>query len=123
MTLVSHEDIFPDPSHLPTYSSPAIETNLHRIPGLSKRFIYMNDDVMFGDKIWPEDFYTPQRGQKVWTMSGRKQSAILALSLPVGLPVMASAQLCRGLSVQLDYRSLLRRCLQQFCVRLGWRGL
>ncbi len=65
VTLVSHEEIFQDPSHLPTYSSPAIESHLHHIPGLSKKFIYMNDDVMFGDKVWPEDFYTPQRGQKV----------------------------------------------------------
>ena len=65
LTLVSHDQIFPNSSHLPSYSSPAIESHLHRIPGLSKHFLYLNDDVMFGDDIWPEDFYTPQRGQKV----------------------------------------------------------
>lgn len=59
------QEIFLNSSHLPTYSSPAIETHLHRIPGLSKRFIYLNDDVMFGADVWPEDFYTPQKGQKV----------------------------------------------------------
>ena len=59
------QEIFPNKSHLPTFSSPAIEAHLHRIPGLSKRFIYLNDDVMFGAPIWPEDFYTPRRGQKV----------------------------------------------------------
>jgi len=31
--LVTHEDIFPNKSHLPTFSSPAIESNLHRIKG------------------------------------------------------------------------------------------
>lgn len=79
------QEIFRNKSHLPTFSSPAIESHLHLIPGLSKRytaldppcewssgslplsrFIYLNDDVMFGAPIWPEDFYTPQRGQKVY---------------------------------------------------------
>ncbi|CAI8026125.1 N-acetylglucosamine-1-phosphotransferase subunits alpha/beta, partial [Geodia barretti] len=66
ITLITHQEIFPNKSHLPTFSSPAIEAHLHRIPGLSKRFIYLNDDVMFGAPIWPEDFYTPRRGQKVY---------------------------------------------------------
>ena len=43
--VVTHEDIFPNHSHLPVFSSPAIEAHLHRIPGLSKKFIYFNDDV------------------------------------------------------------------------------
>lgn len=30
LTVVTHEDIFEDQSHLPTFSSPAIEANLHR---------------------------------------------------------------------------------------------
>jgi len=46
-------------------SSPAIESHLHRIPGLSKKFLYLNDDVMFGNEVWPEDFYTRSNGQKV----------------------------------------------------------
>ena len=66
ITLITHKEIFPNQSHLPTYSSPAIEAHLHRIPGLSKRFIYLNDDVMFGLDVYPEDFYTPRKGQKVY---------------------------------------------------------
>lgn len=31
------QEIFYNKSHLPTFSSPAIESHLHRIPGLSKR--------------------------------------------------------------------------------------
>ncbi|XP_022336372.2 N-acetylglucosamine-1-phosphotransferase subunits alpha/beta-like [Crassostrea virginica] len=66
VTIVTHEEIFPNKTHLPTFSSPAIEANIHRIPGLSKKFIYMNDDVMFGKEVWPEDFYTQATGQRVY---------------------------------------------------------
>ena len=52
-------------SHLPAFSSPSIESHLHRIPGLSDKFIYMNDDVMFGKEVWPDDFFTHAHGQKV----------------------------------------------------------
>jgi UDP-N-acetylglucosamine-lysosomal-enzyme len=64
--LVTHASIFPNSSHLPTFSSPSIETHLHRIPGLSKHFIYLNDDVMFGNELHPSDFYTQGAGQKVY---------------------------------------------------------
>ena len=64
--MVNHDEIFANPNDLPTFSSPAIESNLHRIPGLSKRFIYFNDDVMLGAPTWPEDFHSPSTGQKVY---------------------------------------------------------
>ena len=66
VTIITHEQIFPNKSHLPTFSSPAIESHLHRIPGLSKRFLYFNDDTFFGNHVWPEDFFTKSRGQKVF---------------------------------------------------------
>ncbi|GFT50884.1 hypothetical protein NPIL_95291 [Nephila pilipes] len=66
VSIVTHEEIFPNKSHLPTFSSPAIECHLHRIPNLSQKFIYLNDDVMFGRDVWPEDFYTHTKGQKVY---------------------------------------------------------
>lgn len=66
LTVVSHEEIFVNKSHLPTFSSPAIESHLHRIKGLSDKFIYLNDDVMFGKEVWPDDFYTEAGGQKVY---------------------------------------------------------
>ena len=64
--VITHAELFPNASHLPTFSSPAIESHLHRIPGLSQRFIYMNDDVMFGEDVWPDDFYTHSKGQKIF---------------------------------------------------------
>ena len=56
VSVMSHEEIFLNKSHLPVFSSPAIEANIHRIPGLSKQFIYFNDDVFLGSKTHPEDF-------------------------------------------------------------------
>ncbi|XP_076153324.1 N-acetylglucosamine-1-phosphotransferase subunits alpha/beta-like [Alosa pseudoharengus] len=66
ISVVTHQDIFQNQSHLPTFSSPSIETHLHRIPGLSQKFIYLNDDVMFGKDVWPDDFYSHSKGQKVY---------------------------------------------------------
>jgi hypothetical protein len=56
--VVTHAEIFPDPSVLPTFNSHAIEACLHRIPGLAERFIYFNDDVFLGRETRVEDFFT-----------------------------------------------------------------
>jgi hypothetical protein len=66
LAVVTHADIFPNRSHLPVFSSPAIEVHLHRIPGLSRRFVYFNDDVLLGSDVWPDDFLTRSRGAKVY---------------------------------------------------------
>lgn len=44
----------------------AIETQLHRIPGLSTRFVYFNDDVLLGAETWPEDFVRLDGAQKLY---------------------------------------------------------
>ena len=62
--MVTHEEVFKYKSHLPTLNSAAIETNLHRIPGLSEHFIYMNDDFFLGKPIFPEDFIST-KGYKI----------------------------------------------------------
>lgn len=41
---VKHDDFIPS-CYLPTFSANTIELNLHRIKGLSDRFIYFNDDI------------------------------------------------------------------------------
>ena len=56
ITWVPHEDILPA-SALPTFSSHAIETSLHKIPGLADFFIYSNDDFLLTRDAYPEDFY------------------------------------------------------------------
>ncbi len=55
---VSHEDIFLNKDDLPTFNSHAIESNLHRIPGLSEHFIYFNDDFFLRAPVEPSDFFS-----------------------------------------------------------------
>jgi|26BtaG_2_1085354.scaffolds.fasta_scaffold00728_3 hypothetical protein len=55
--IVDHMEIFPNVDILPVFNSHAIEANLHRIKGLSKKFIYMNDDVFIWKPINKSKFY------------------------------------------------------------------
>jgi hypothetical protein len=59
ITVVSHKEIFGETGTLPTFNSQAIESRLHRIPGLSEHFLYLNDDVFLGRPVGPELFFTP----------------------------------------------------------------
>ena len=62
-----HTAIFLNRSHLPVFSSAAIETHLHRISGLSRYFIYFNDDVFLGAPVLPEDFMSTAGVQRFYT--------------------------------------------------------
>ena len=53
---VDHSEIFPS-SQLPTFSSHAIESRLHNIPGLSNYFVYSNDDFMLSRPTRKSDFF------------------------------------------------------------------
>lgn len=56
--LVDHRDIFFDfEHHLPTFNSLTIESVLWRIPGLAKKFIYLNDDCSIIRPMRHEDFF------------------------------------------------------------------
>jgi len=56
--IVDHTDIFEDKSALPTFNSNAIETQLHRIPGLSENYLYFNDDFFLGRPCTKQDFFS-----------------------------------------------------------------
>ena len=66
LTLVTHQEIFPDPTHLPTFNSFAIQLHMHRISGLSRRFLYFNDDFLLGRPTTRYDFLTPKGGQNLY---------------------------------------------------------
>ncbi|MEO7164548.1 MAG: stealth conserved region 3 domain-containing protein, partial [Bdellovibrionia bacterium] len=66
ITFIDHQTIFPIKSHLPTFNSHSIESNLHRIPGLSENFIYLNDDVFLGDSCTYEDFFDEYNRSKIF---------------------------------------------------------
>ncbi len=59
VTVVRSEQIFADPSVLPTHNSQAVESQLHRIPGLAEHFLYSNDDMFFGREVTPDLFFSP----------------------------------------------------------------
>jgi len=55
-TVVHHDAILPATA-LPTFNSHAIETALHRIPGLAHAFLYANDDMYTTNYTFPGDFF------------------------------------------------------------------
>lgn len=66
LRLVRHSEIFPDVNDLPTFSSFAIEANLHRIAGLSEHYLYFNDDILLGRPVSRDDFWTPGTGRQLY---------------------------------------------------------
>jgi hypothetical protein len=65
LTLVDHRDLIPAAA-LPVFDSGHIESYLHHIPGLSERFIYLNDDVFFGAQVDPALWFSAE-GVAVFT--------------------------------------------------------
>lgn len=56
INVVFHEDIIKK-EYLPTFSSIAIEANIHRIKDLSEQFVYFNDDIFITNKLSKTDFF------------------------------------------------------------------
>jgi len=59
VTFVRSEEFFADRAVLPTFNSHAIESQVHRIPGLAEHFLYSNDDMFFGRPVTPAMFFSP----------------------------------------------------------------
>ena len=57
LRVIRHEDYIPT-SYLPTFSSHPIEHNLHRIPGLSEKFVYFNDDMFLLQPLESSFFFS-----------------------------------------------------------------
>ncbi|TJY67435.1 hypothetical protein E4J89_15250 [Arthrobacter sp. CAU 1506] len=94
VTLVHHRDIFADPDVLPTFNSHAIEAQLHRIPGLSEHFLYLNDDVFFGRHVEPELFFL---GNGMTKMFPSSKAVDFGPGGPDDLPVDSAARRNRAL--------------------------
>lgn len=56
INLVDHKDIIPS-EYLPTFNSGVIERYIHKIPGLSEKFVYFNDDFYIIRSIPSERFF------------------------------------------------------------------
>ncbi|WP_239542791.1 stealth family protein [Micromonospora terminaliae] len=57
VTVVSHAELFADLGVRSSFNSHAIESRLHRIPGLAEHFLYFNDDVFLGRPLLPTHFF------------------------------------------------------------------
>ncbi|MEO9870107.1 Stealth CR1 domain-containing protein [Ekhidna sp.] len=57
ISVIHHDEVF-DPEDVPTFNYNLIESYIHKIPGLSDDFIYLNDDFLFGSNVSPQDFYS-----------------------------------------------------------------
>jgi len=69
MIRVVHHDQIMDPADLPTFNSFAIVANLHRIPDLSARFLYLEDDRLFGSRVECRDVFDPDGRPRVFLTS------------------------------------------------------
>lgn len=56
LVIVRHED-FISKEYLPTFNSNAIEATLHKIPNLSEKFVYFNDDMFLTNYVKKSDFF------------------------------------------------------------------
>ena len=92
--VVDHAEIFTDPSVLPVFNSHAIESQIHHIPGLSERYLYMNDDVFFGRPVEPELFF---HGNGVGKFFLSKATLDIDPPSSADLPVMSAAKRNREL--------------------------
>ena len=54
--IVKHNEFIPE-EYLPTFSSHAIEMNIHRIPSLAEHFVYFNDDMFLLRPFEKKDFF------------------------------------------------------------------
>ncbi|MFG2292934.1 stealth family protein [Streptomyces sp. NPDC048603] len=66
LTVVTHQELFADPGALPVFNSHAIESQLHRIPGLAEHFLYFNDDIFLGRPQLPGAYFLPSGLPKVF---------------------------------------------------------
>lgn len=60
LQVVLHTEIIPE-AYLPTFTSTTIELFLHKIPGLSERFLYFNDDMFPVRDAVEADFFPEGR--------------------------------------------------------------
>ena len=84
VTVVSHREMFGDTGLLPTFNSQAIESRLHRIPGLAEHFLYLNDDVFLGRPVAPTMFFTPGGLTRFFPSSALVDSAPRTPGRPAG---------------------------------------
>ena len=99
LKIIYHEDIV-DGKYLPTFNSNALEWNLHKISGLSERFLYFNDDFYLCDWVKEEDFFI---GEKI------KDAFIMMALQPVDLFTTTMFNNARILNKYFDKKTFIKK--------------
>lgn len=88
--IVKHSEVIPK-EILPLYSSQAIEMWLAKIPGLSEKFVYANDDMFIAREITPE-FFFDKRGRMICRFACKfdKPKEVYAKSVMKGRALLKS---------------------------------
>jgi hypothetical protein len=94
--VVTHHDEIMEPRVMPTFSSFAIVSHVTRLPGLSPRFIYMEDDMLLGAPVTPADFGDERGRLRVYPRWERTASPTLRDDVRVS-PWNASVARCNHL--------------------------
>lgn len=90
------------------FNSHAIESTLHRIPGLAENYLYLNDDVVFGRIAYPGDYFVAPGISKFFPSDLPVDPGPVA---PTDLPIMAAAKNGRDLLAarfDVDVRTKIR---------------
>lgn len=66
LRVVHHDEVGAPAGVLPTFNSNVIESLLHLLPGISDRFLYLNDDYFLGADVAPGDFFLPDGRLRVF---------------------------------------------------------
>lgn len=126
--IVDHKIVFSGyEQYLPTFNSLSIESMMWRIPGLSERFIYFNDDIFLIRPCLEEDFFIGDkpvcygcRGPLLWfkllvalkkTDHGRKQVTVKSTLLR---SAAVNGNIFTLLYLDHTPRSLLKSSLDRF---------
>jgi hypothetical protein len=72
LRIVHHDELFPSAEFLPTFNHNTIESYLHLLPGIAYRFVYMNDDFLYGQKIEVDDLFPSGRPRIFGSLWGEK---------------------------------------------------
>ncbi len=84
LRIVHHDEIMPPTVAQPTFNSNVIECFLHRLPGISRHFVYFNDDYFLGAAVSPEDFLTADGRIRVFgTLVGERARWLVRERQPV----------------------------------------
>lgn len=57
VNLITHDELYYDKSHLPTFNSSSIEMNLPNLKNVEEKIIYLNDDTLLFDNLTEDRFF------------------------------------------------------------------